>query len=123
MLKRHSRDRQAPATRTTSIEPISLRILDAAKFTGLSRSKIYELIGAGKLQTVKVGKVTLCRTSVTPAIRYTLAKAAKGKKNAWFKTVGWMEDAARDIIAPDLVNASRNLQQPIWALYDWFKNV
>jgi excisionase family DNA binding protein len=63
MLKRHSSVRQAPASRTTSIEPITMRILDAAKFTGLSRSKIYVLIGEGKVQTVKVGRVTLVLTA------------------------------------------------------------
>lgn len=41
------------------IEPLTVRISTAVRITGLSRSRIYELIQAGELDTVKVGRATL----------------------------------------------------------------
>lgn len=49
--------RAAPA-----IRPISVRIPVAVQMTGISRSKLYELIKDGQLQTVKVGASTLIPT-------------------------------------------------------------
>jgi len=39
-------------------EPISVRIATAVKLTGIGRSTLYELIGAGEIETVKVGRST-----------------------------------------------------------------
>jgi len=41
------------------IEPLTVRIATAVRITGLSRSRIYELIQSGDLDTVKVGRATL----------------------------------------------------------------
>lgn len=41
------------------IEPLTVRIATAVRITGLSRSRIYELIQSGDLKTVKVGRATL----------------------------------------------------------------
>jgi hypothetical protein len=41
------------------IEPLTVRILTAVRITGLSRSRIYELIQSGDLETTKVGRATL----------------------------------------------------------------
>ena len=41
------------------IEPLTVRISVAVQLTGICRSKIYELIKANKLDTVKVGASTL----------------------------------------------------------------
>ena len=38
---------------------ITVRIPDAIRMTGLGRSKIYELIASGDIETVKVGRCTL----------------------------------------------------------------
>lgn len=43
------------------IEPISVRISAAVKLTGIGRSTLYELIKAGELETVKVGRSTFIR--------------------------------------------------------------
>lgn len=43
------------------LEPLTVRIPTAVRITGLSRSRIYELILAGQLETVKVGHATLIR--------------------------------------------------------------
>lgn len=41
------------------IEPLTVRISVAVKLTGISRSRLYELIGAGQIETIKVGRSTL----------------------------------------------------------------
>jgi excisionase family DNA binding protein len=41
------------------LEPLTVRIPVAVQLTGIGRSKLYELIAAGKLDTVKVGASTL----------------------------------------------------------------
>jgi excisionase family DNA binding protein len=41
------------------IEPISVRIPEAVRLTGLSRSRLYELMGLGEIEFVKVGNSTL----------------------------------------------------------------
>ena len=41
------------------IEPIGVRIREACRLTGIGRSKLYELIGAGEIRIIKVGSITL----------------------------------------------------------------
>ena len=43
----------------SSPEPISVRVRTAVQLTGISRSRIYELIAAGEIETVKIGRSTL----------------------------------------------------------------
>ncbi|WP_188645580.1 helix-turn-helix domain-containing protein [Tsuneonella deserti] len=42
-----------------AIEPLTVRISTAVQLTGISRSRLYELIQSGDLETVKVGRCTL----------------------------------------------------------------
>ncbi|QJU59375.1 helix-turn-helix domain-containing protein [Sphingomonas sp. AP4-R1] len=42
-------------------EPITVRIPAAIKMTGIGRSKLYELIKAGEIETVKIGSSTLIK--------------------------------------------------------------
>jgi len=41
------------------IEPLTVRVSMAVQLTGISRSRLYELIQSGDLETVKVGRSTL----------------------------------------------------------------
>lgn len=41
------------------IEPLTVRISTATRITGIGRSKLYELIKAGEIETAKVGASTL----------------------------------------------------------------
>jgi excisionase family DNA binding protein len=41
------------------LRPITVRIREACRITGIGRSKLYELIQAGEIETIKVGAVTL----------------------------------------------------------------
>jgi excisionase family DNA binding protein len=45
------------------IEPICVRINDAARMIGVGRTKLYELISSGELETVKIGKATRVTTA------------------------------------------------------------
>jgi excisionase family DNA binding protein len=42
-----------------TMEPLTVRISTAVQLTGISRSRLYELIQSGDLQVVKVGRSTL----------------------------------------------------------------
>ena len=50
------------------MEPLCLSINDTAQTLGIGRTKIYELINAGQLETVKIGRRTLVRTASIRAI-------------------------------------------------------
>ncbi len=40
-------------------EPLAVRIPEAMRLTGIGRSKLYELIASGDVQTAKIGTCTL----------------------------------------------------------------
>ena len=40
---------------TPQPEPLALRIADFTRSVGISKSKLYEMMKAGELQTIKVG--------------------------------------------------------------------
>ena len=44
-------------------EPICVRINEAARMIGIGRTKLYELIASGELETVKFGKATRITTA------------------------------------------------------------
>ena len=50
------------------MEPFCLSINDTAQALGIGRTKIYELINAGRLETVKIGRRTLVRIDSIRAI-------------------------------------------------------
>jgi excisionase family DNA binding protein len=43
--------------------PLTVRVREACRLTGIGRSKLYELIAAGEIEIVKVGTITLIPTS------------------------------------------------------------
>ncbi|HLZ79041.1 MAG TPA: excisionase family DNA-binding protein [Sphingomonas sp.] len=40
-------------------QPLTVRIKEACRITGIGRSKLYELIADGEIEIVKVGAITL----------------------------------------------------------------
>lgn len=50
-------------TAPPSPEPICVRVNDAARMIGVGRTKLYELIAAGEVETVKLGKSTRITTA------------------------------------------------------------
>lgn len=106
--------------------------LEQAIFNGVSDSAVHRLLDRAvelhgeelieeHIKAASNNSLTLaqCRAPVTPQTRQILATAAKSKKNAWFKTITWMEDAARDIIGPDYQTASPAFQAIINGLFQW----
>ncbi len=59
------------------LEPISVRIPEAVRMTGISRSVLYELIKAGELHAVKLGRATLVPVaSLRALVEKNIRKAA-----------------------------------------------
>ncbi|QSR17188.1 excisionase [Novosphingobium sp. KA1] len=40
-------------------EPLAVRIPEACRLTGIGRSKLYQMIADGYIETIKVGAITL----------------------------------------------------------------
>jgi excisionase family DNA binding protein len=59
-------------------EPLSVRIPVAVRLTGISRSRLYLLIQAGELQTVKIGRSTLI---TYPALKALVAGQKSNEPN------------------------------------------
>jgi excisionase family DNA binding protein len=50
--------------------PLTVRIREACRLTGIGRSKLYELIAAGEIEIIKVGTITLIPiTSLTDLLK------------------------------------------------------
>lgn len=45
------------------VEPLCVRVNDAARMIGIGRTKLYELISNGELEAVKIGKATRVTTA------------------------------------------------------------
>jgi excisionase family DNA binding protein len=69
-IMRHTAHRQHG-----NLSPITLRIADACRITGIGRSKFYELIKAGEIEMIKVGAITLVPMS---GIQALLARGRPG---------------------------------------------
>jgi excisionase family DNA binding protein len=48
----------SPTEPPTAI-PLTVRVKEACRLTGIGRSKLYELIAADEIDTIKVGTITL----------------------------------------------------------------
>lgn len=67
----------APAHNPTkAMEPIAVRIAEAMRLTGIGRSKLYELIASGNIETVKIGRCTLIPTT---SLHDLIERARRGR--------------------------------------------
>ena len=48
--------------------PLCVRVNVAARMMGIGRTKLYELIGKGEVEAIKVGKATLVTTASLSAM-------------------------------------------------------
>lgn len=48
-----------PVNGEAPIEPLAVRVPEAVRLTGLSRSRVYELMRSGDIEFIKVGGSTL----------------------------------------------------------------
>jgi putative ATP-dependent endonuclease of the OLD family len=60
--------------------------------------------------------------NLTAEIREVLGNASSLRKSGWFKSVSWMEEAAREIVAPALEDADPNLSNVIAELFNWISD-
>lgn len=58
------------------MEALFVSIPGAAEALGIGKSKAYQLIGEGKLETVTIGRRRLVRIASVKALAQSLAKAA-----------------------------------------------
>ena len=56
------------------LEPLTVRIPVAVQLTGIGRSKLYELIATGEIDTVKIGASTLITVA---SLRRLIQKARR----------------------------------------------
>ncbi len=90
------------------------RTLEDELFLSLTDDAVFNLIGRAEelhgtelisehISSESLGALTLaeCKTDLTQDKRAILAKAARSKKNSWFKSVAWMEGVSADIVADD----------------------
>jgi hypothetical protein len=49
-------------------------------------------------------------------------KASRTKKAGWFKSVTWMEQVAREIVAPDLSECDQDFSKAVFDLFEWMEN-
>lgn len=110
------------------------RTLEDELFLSLSEGAVRQLIArAVELhgeQLVNEQIKSACRgTKDLPSIqgearisrqsREILGKAARTRKAGWFKSVTWMEDAAREVVGPDLVKADAGFRAVVDQIFSW----
>ncbi|TPK53804.1 MULTISPECIES: ATP-binding protein [unclassified Mesorhizobium] len=106
------------------------RALEDELFASLSDEAVHQLleravsihgeeaIGAN-IGSASSGQMNLwqCRGAVTHTSRQIMALASR--RSGWFKSVTWMEEAARDIVGPCLANAEPGFQTIVTAIMRW----
>ena len=60
---------------TGPLSPLAVRVKQACELIGIGRSKLYELIAAGEIETIKVGSATLIPVT-------SLASFVESRRNA-----------------------------------------
>lgn len=84
-----------PSSSPLSIEPISMRIPDACRFTGTSRSTLYLLIARGEVEVVKLGSATLVLTE-------SLRQLIERHRNAGSSLNAKLEPIALGSLGPEI---------------------
>ena len=74
----------APSRDAHAIEPITMRVPDACRFIGVSRSTLYVLIAEGEIEIVKLGCSTLV---LTESLKALIAKR-RGMSEVSFGQIG-----------------------------------
>jgi excisionase family DNA binding protein len=65
-----------PDTLQLPLEPLTVRIPVAMQLVGIGRSKFYELIASGDIETIKIGRCTLIPTA---SLRRLIGRAREGR--------------------------------------------
>ena len=62
------------------MEPLSVTVRDACKIVGIGPTKLYELIGAKRVETVRIGRRTLVTTASLRRLVDPRASGASGER-------------------------------------------
>jgi len=92
--------RHAPQRPQAGIPPLTLRISEACRVTGIGRSKFYELIKDGAVEVIKVGAITLVPMS---SIQALLDRGHKGAVTPMQRTLA---EGMHPFLAKGIVMAS-----------------
>jgi excisionase family DNA binding protein len=77
-------EKSRPPLTKQQCEPITVRIPEAIRLTGIGRSKLYELIANGDVEIVKIGRCTLIpMTSLHALIERAKSRQASAWASAW----------------------------------------
>lgn len=57
--------------------------------------------------------------ALSDTCRTTLGRAARIRKAGWFKSISWMEDVARTIVAPDLHQCDQGFRTLVDQVFEW----
>jgi putative ATP-dependent endonuclease of the OLD family len=103
-------------------DELFLSLTDGAVFKLIERAEELhgtELIDA-HISSESLGALTLaeCKSDLDHTKRSILAKAARSKKNSWFKSVSWMEGVADEIVAAD-EEADEDFWEIVNSVYNW----
>ncbi|MEY9108197.1 putative ATP-dependent endonuclease of OLD family [Bradyrhizobium yuanmingense] len=60
--------------------------------------------------------------NLTAEMREVLGNASSIRRSGWFKSVSWMEEAAREIVAPALEEADPSLRNMIAEVFKWISD-
>lgn len=73
------------------------------------------------IQSATSGKQSLaaCLASISAENRDALGKAARSKRGAWFKSVTKMEEAARDVVFPNIETADGAFRMTLASIQQW----
>src|SRR4051794_32450008 len=86
-----------------ALNALTVRIPEACRLTGIGRSKLYELIRAGEIRSIKVGTISRLRAAAAfrGARGTRLTGAARGRGGATLRTSANIA-AGRDLLLHDL---------------------
>jgi len=71
------------------------------------------------LQAVRAELATGAMSAETRAV---LGRAARARKAGWFKSVSWMEEVAREIVAPGLPQSEAGFRDIVNRIFAWARN-
>jgi hypothetical protein len=73
------------------------------------------------IQSASNGAISLadCEYELSETNRAVLGRASRTKKGGWFKTVGWMEDVARDVVAPAYQQTEQGFKDVMNSVGQW----
>jgi putative ATP-dependent endonuclease of the OLD family len=104
-----------------SVGPATVSKLLELAVTAKEESLVNDHIKSASQNTRDLAAIrTECAVGVSPESRALLGRAASFKRSkGWFKSVGLMEEAARDIIAPELPQADPAIGKFLDDIFKW----